>query len=429
MTDQNSVDKVVLGVRKIPMEAAEALQARIDELVGLTEAAGGEVVAVYQQERQAVNSALYLGKGKVSEIADCVGTTDANLVVFDGELSPAQLRNLSNQVGCRVIDRTQLILDIFALRARSKVGRLQVEMAQLEYLLPRLIGRGVQMSRLGGGIGTRGPGETKLEVDRRRIRDRMSHLRAQLKTARKKRMEQRKQRGANVPTVALVGYTNAGKTTVLSRWTADRGVIQVDTGDARMFDTLDPLARRVQAGSAGELVLLDTVGFVQGLPHLLVDAFRATLEEVVAADVIVHVLDATADTVGRAQTTYQVLREIGAADKPIVTFYNKLDQAVDTPLPDRDAVVTLYGSARTGDGMRNLYEAVDTVLGLDPVRVVMEGPQDSKTFWSDVARRGRVISAEPSESGTIRVTVEVGRRVAGELSTQAVQPVVDEVQP
>ncbi len=405
-------DRVILGVRKRASEQPQVLQERTDELRGLTEAAGGEVVRVFVQERQEPDGALYLGSGKVLEMAEAVEVDDVSLVIFDGELSPAQIRNLSDRMGCRVIDRTQLILDIFAQRAQSKVGRLQVEVAQLEYLLPRLTGRGVQMSRLGGGIGTRGPGETRLEVDRRRIRDRISHLKSHLRDAKSKRAEQRKRRVASVPTVALVGYTNAGKTTVLGRWMSDRGGGATAPGDARLFDTLDPLARRVRAGRTGELVLLDTVGFVQDLPHLLVDAFRATLEEVVAADVVVHVLDASVDTAARAETTYHVLRELGADGKPIITFYNKLDRVGQAPPPDRHAVVTVYGSARTGDGMAELYSAVDAVLGLDPVRVTLSGPQDSEAFWADVARQGRVISAEATEAGEMKVTLEMDRRQA-----------------
>lgn len=403
-------DRVILGVRKRKAERPEALEERNDELLGLVEAAGGEVVRVFVQDRPEPDTALYLGRGKVLEMAEAVQADNASLVVFDGELSPAQIRNLGDRMGCRVIDRTQIILDIFAQRAQSKVGRLQVEVAQLEYLLPRLSGRGAEMSRLGGGIGTRGPGETRLEVDRRRIRDRISNLKSQLKEVTAKRAEQRKKRLSSVPTVALVGYTNAGKTTVLGRWTHDRGGVVPEPGDARLFDTLDPLARRVRAGQSGALVLLDTVGFVQDLPHMLVDAFRATLEEVVAADAIVHVLDASADTITRAQTTYQVLRELGAEGKPIITFYNKLDRVRQAPPPDRHARVTLYGSAKTGEGMAELYSTVDTVLGLDPVRVTLSGPEDSETFWSDVARQGRVVSAEPSESGKMHVTVEMDRR-------------------
>lgn len=410
-TDQQN--NVVLGVRKRPTEDAEQLQNRVDELTGLCEAAGGQVIAVFSQERVESDTALYLGSGKILEMAEAVDREEADLVIFDGELSPAQLRNLEGRMICRVIDRTQLILDIFALRARSKVGRLQVEVAQLQYMLPRLTGRGAQMSRLGGGIGTRGPGETRLETDRRRIRQRISHLRAQLKAARDKRGVQRKQRMRSVPTVALVGYTNAGKTTVLQKWTSDRGTAQMNSGDARLFDTLDPLARRVKAGTAGELVVLDTVGFVQDLPHLLVDAFRATLEEVSAADAIVHVLDSTADSEVRARTTYQVLSEIGALGKPIITFYNKMDQCTVPPVPDREAVRTIYGSAFTGEGMDDLYRAVETVLELDPVRIVVEGPEDSKAFWTDVAKRGKVVSAEPAEQqGALRVTLEVERRFA-----------------
>ncbi|MDQ0189320.1 GTPase HflX [Alicyclobacillus cycloheptanicus] len=416
MANVEQYNKVVLGVRKRPMESDAHLQERIDELIGLCEAAGGQVVAVHAQERLEVDAALYLGRGKVAEIAQTVAAQEADLVIFDGELSPAQLRNLENQLNCRVIDRTQLILDIFALRARSKVGRLQVEVAQLTYLLPRLTGRGVEMSRLGGGIGTRGPGETRLEMDRRRIRQRMAHLRAQLKAARERRGVQRQRRLSSVPTVALVGYTNAGKTTLLQKWTSERGSSHVDSGHARLFDTLDPLARRVKAGAGSELVLLDTVGFVQELPHLLVDAFRATLEEVAAADVIVHVLDGATDPHERARTTYQVLSEIGALGKPIVTFYNKMDLCAAPPPPDREAAVTMYGSAATGEGLADLYQAVDRVLHLDPVRIVLEGPERSPSFWSDIARRGKVISAEPADAdGTMRVTVEIARRYAASL--------------
>ncbi|GMA48876.1 hypothetical protein GCM10025857_02330 [Alicyclobacillus contaminans] len=334
--------RIVLACRRSPQETDEQFITRRDECIGLCEAAGAAVVAVFQQTRSSIDGAWYLGSGKISEMARYIEEHEVELAVFDGELSPGQVRNLEHHLGCRVLDRTQLILDIFALRAKSREGRLQVEIAQLQYLLPRLTGRGAEMSRLGGGIGTRGPGETKLEMDRRRIRQRIQHLRQALAHVRAHRETARRQRAKSVPVVALVGYTNAGKSTVMRRWLTDCGGTSVEAGNDRLFDTLDPLARRVQVGSTGQAVLLDTVGFVQNLPHLLVESFRATLEEVLAADLVVHVVDGTAATLQRMETTYQVLSEIGALDKPIITLFNKMDAVGETPprIPGRWPVCT-----------------------------------------------------------------------------------------
>jgi GTP-binding protein HflX len=407
----SDVQKVILACRRHPGEREDAFHGRLEELVGLCEAAGGEVVQTFVQTRPDVDPGLYLGSGKVAEIAAAVDEFEADVVVFDRELSPGQVRNLEGRIGCRVIDRTQLILDIFALRARSREGRLQVEIAQLQYLLPRLTGRGAELSRLGGGIGTRGPGETKLETDRRRIRQRIDHLRQELKLLQKTRSTQRARRAKSVPVVALVGYTNAGKSTLLSRWTLDRGSKVEERGHDRLFDTLDPLARRVRCGSGEEMVLLDTVGFVQDLPHLLVEAFRATLEEVRAADLIVHVVDASTPTETRLTTTYQVLSEIGALDKPVITFFNKMDMAAVEPPPDLRAVLSIYGSAATGANVAVLYDAVERQLGLDDVQLVVRGPAET-VFSAEVAARSRVLDVQPVSDATVEATFAVSRRFA-----------------
>jgi GTP-binding protein HflX len=388
---------------------------RLHELLGLCQAGGADVVATFTQERNETHRGLYLGTGKILEVADAVAAEEVDLAVFDGELSPAQIRNLESRLAVRVIDRTQLILDIFATRAQTHEGRLQVEIAQLQYLLPRLTGRGIRMSRLGGGIGTRGPGETKLETDRRRIRERVSHLRGKLKAIRKQRTTQRRQRQSSMPVVALVGYTNAGKTTFLERWTRDKGGRTTDSGQERLFDTLQPVARRVRAGTTGALIVLDTVGFVQNLPHLLVESFRATLEEVNMADVIVQVVDSTGDVHRRLDTTYQVLREIGALDKPVITFFNKVDLnkasgGSDTPLPDTSAIASIFGSAKTGLGMTSLYDQVDKALGLDSVRVQVVGNAVSEDFWRTVLSMGKVVETESLPDDFVQLTLEMERR-------------------
>lgn len=410
---EGQINRIVLAVRKLPGEREERLQPRVEELVGLCEAAGGEVLQTLIQERPAPDRALYLGSGKIQEVAEAVQSENADMVICDGELSPGQIRNLENALNCRVLDRTQLILDIFALRARTKEGLLQVEIAQLQYLMPRLTGRGVEMSRLGGGIGTRGPGETKLETDRRRIRQRISHLRQELHQVQQVRHVQRMQRGKSTPVIALVGYTNAGKTTVMQRWTQDRGFGQALSGHARLFDTLDPLARRVKAPAGGEMVILDTVGFVQNLPHLLVDAFRATLEEVMSADLIVHVVDATDDPSVRLQTTYQVLSEIGALDKPVLTFFNKMDLANQPPAPDTRAVVSVFGSAQTGANIPRLYGEVERLLEIDEVSFIVRGTIDAPAFWKDTAGFGQVSSsAHDADTDEWEVTVIMPRRLS-----------------
>jgi GTP-binding protein HflX len=295
----------------------------LDELAGLAAAAGAVVVLRVLQERPKPDPATFLGSGKVAALAASCDELDVDVVIFDNELSPAQLRNLEDQLQRKVVDRTQLILDIFARRARTREGKLQVELAQLQYLMPRLVGSSDALSRLGGGIGTRGPGETKLETDRRRIRYRVSQLGKEIEAVRRRRGQLRERRHkASVPTVALVGYTNAGKTTLFNLLTGGDAV----ASDA-LFVTLDPLVRRVKLPDRRELLVSDTVGFIERLPHSLVAAFRATLEEVAEADLLLHVVDASSPDRERHISAVQtVLREVGAERVPAIEVFNKCDQ-------------------------------------------------------------------------------------------------------
>src|ERR687891_726765 len=295
----------------------------MEELAGLAEAAGATVVLKMIQERPTPDPATFIGSGKLDELAVECTRFAADVVIFDNELSPAQLRHIEERLDRKVVDRTQLILDIFARRARTREGKWQVELAQLKYLLPRLVGAGTALSRLGGGIGTRGPGETKLETDRRRIRVRIQAIQREIDQVRQRRSQLRDRRQKqSVPTVALVGYTNAGKTTLFNRLTHEHA----DASDA-LFVTLDPLVRQVRLPDSRELLVSDTVGFIDRLPHALVAAFRATLEEVAEAGLVVHVIDAAAvDRDRRMTAVRQVLGEVGARDVPMVEVYNKIDR-------------------------------------------------------------------------------------------------------
>ncbi|MEE8217614.1 MAG: GTPase HflX, partial [Vicinamibacteria bacterium] len=285
----------------------------LEELGLLSLSAGASVVGTMVQERARRDPATLIGRGKVEEVAKLADDADASVIVFDEELSPAQQRNVEEIVQVKTLDRTQLILDIFARRARTREGRLQVELAQLDYFLPRLVGKGVALSRLGGGIGTRGPGETKLETDRRRIRQRMQVLRRDIERVRRERLTRREARRRHeVPVVALVGYTNAGKSTLFNALSRGGAVVS-----DQLFMTLDPLVRRVPLGGGRQIMIVDTVGFIQKLPHVLVTAFRATLEEVVEADLLLHVVDASAhDLEERERAVGAVLDEIGAGERP-----------------------------------------------------------------------------------------------------------------
>ncbi len=350
------------GEEESPAAAAtdldfEAAQAEFHELA---RSAGAEIAATLVQRRGKPDAATLIGPGKVEELAAIVASSGANLVLFDHDLSPSQLRNLDDELPCRVIDRTQLILDIFARHARTREGHLQVELAQLEYQLPRLAGKGKAMSQLGGGIGTRGPGETKLETDRRRIRTRIDRLKAQLDTVRRNRRQQRQRREAvPVPTVALVGYTNAGKSTLFNALT-EAGVLE----SARMFATLDPKLRHLALPSRRKVLLSDTVGFIRNLPHTLVTSFRATLEEVERAELLLHVRDA-ASPMGDEQKAQveKVLAELDVSKTPTLQVLNKIDLLSEDARLELTGSGTLPVSAHTGEGLDALIAAIEDRIG------------------------------------------------------------------
>jgi GTP-binding protein HflX len=338
---------------------ADASLAEFSELV---ESAGAVVVAQVLQRRSRPDPATLIGAGKVEEIAGIAAANHAELVLFDHDLTPTQLRNLERLLPCTVLDRTQLILDIFARHARTREGQLQVELAQLEYMLPRLTGRGKSMSQLGGGIGTRGPGETQLETDRRRIQKRLVHLRGELESVRRIRGQQRQRReSAPVPTVALVGYTNAGKSTLFNRLTG-AGVLE----SSRMFATLDPKLRAVDLPSRRRILLSDTVGFIRNLPHTLVTSFRATLEEVERAEVLLHVRDASS-AYGDEQKAQveKVLGELGVLDKPRIEVLNKVDLLSEDERRGLELRGMVAVSAQTGVGLEALLAAIDESLVVD----------------------------------------------------------------
>lgn len=329
------------------------------ELAELVDTAGGEIVGELVQNRPAPDSGTYLGAGKLEELKNAVESLHADLVVFDDEMSPAQLRNVNEYLKVRVLDRSMLILDIFAMRARSGEGKLQVELAQLKYQLPRLHGWGLEMHRLGAGIGTRGPGETQLEIDRRHIRTRINYLEAELKEVKKHRELLRARRVKDgVITCALVGYTNSGKSTLLNRMT-DAGVFAED----KLFATLDTTSRSITLEDNRKIILIDTVGFIRKLPHYLVEAFKSTLEEAVTADFLLHVIDTSAaETDNQVTVVNNVLDEIGAGGKPVIKVYNKLD--LNPEYVPAQGGKQVFISARTGRGMKELMAAIaDTAPG------------------------------------------------------------------
>jgi GTPase len=384
----------------------------MDELGLLARSAGARVVGRVIQDRPRRDPATLIGRGKAEEVARLADETEADVLVFDDELSPAQQRNLEEAVGRKTLDRTQLILDIFARRARTREGRLQVELAQLDYMLPRLTGKGVLLSRLGGGIGTRGPGETKLETDRRRIRQRIANIRRDIEKVRRDRTTRRvgRQRGAT-PLVALVGYTNAGKSTLFTALTRAQTAVS-----DQLFMTLDPLVRRAPVGGGQEVLLADTVGFIQKLPHSLVAAFRATLEEITAADLLLHVMDASAEDLEEREAAVEaVLKEIGGQDRPRIVVLNKADATPEgraRSLQESRAGSVLV-SARTGDGLSMLKDAIATRLELRPRNVHLRfNRHDDARAIAAVYTSGRVIAHEV-RGDEVRIEAELPERLVG----------------
>jgi GTPase len=419
----SSANRVRVAIVRVTTNATRHVDpdAALEELAGLAEAAGAEVAATVTQDRPTPDPATLLGHGKVEELARTVEALEIDLVVVDNELSPGQTRNLEKVIARRVIDRTALILDIFALRARTREGQLQVELAQLKYLLPRLAGSSEALSRLGGGIGTRGPGETKLETDRRRLRARISALESEIAVVRRRRGYLRaRRRRIDAPTIALVGYTNAGKTTLFNRLTGATAL----ANDA-LFVTLDPVMRRLRLPDARQIVLADTVGFIDRLPHQLVAAFHATLEEVAAADLLLHVIDASApDRDRREEAVRTVLAEVGAAKVPMIDVMNKADRLQESA---RAAIVAgrpeaAIVSARDGEGIDVLIARMAKMLDMDGERVHMslDASQESdRRLIADLYRHARVLRHEDVD-GQVEIEADVPRRLLSRFGAVAV---------
>jgi GTP-binding protein HflX len=394
--------------RRIPLDYS------LEELERLAETAGARVLQKFRQQVRNVAPATLIGRGKVEEIQTAVRELEPDLVVVDEDLTPAQQRNLESTFQIRVIDRSQLILDIFAQRARSNDGKLQVELAQLEYLLPRLTRQWTHLSRLGGGIGTRGPGETQLEVDRRRIRERIAHLKRRLKTVERTRTLQRKERD-EVPfaTIALVGYTNAGKSTLMNALT--RAGVLVEN---KLFATLDPTIRSLRLPTGDKVMLVDTVGFINKIPHSLIEAFKSTLEEVKSADLLLHVVDmATPLFAEQIEVIEGVLQEIGAGDIPSVLVPNKIDMMDSVPiqpLQSRGGEGVCPISAVTGAGIDSLLASVGRILdqGKEPFRARFFSWQGK--LLSLLRERGKILE-ETYEGDQIHVTALVTPKLAGQM--------------
>ncbi len=381
----------------------------LDELRTLASSAGALIVGEFTQRRDRPEPATLIGKGKLEEIAGAAASVSADVILFDHDLSPSQQRNIESVVHTRVIDRTQLILDIFARHARTREGQLQVELAQLEYMLPRLAGRGVEMSQLGGGIGTRGPGETQLETDRRKIYRRVRHVKQQIENVRRIRAQQRQRReSVPVATVALVGYTNAGKSTLFNVLTNSK-VLE----SSRMFATLDPTIRGAELPSKRRVVFSDTVGFIRHLPHTLVSAFRATLEEVQRATLIMQVSDASSPVSSEQDAQVEsVLKELEADKKPRLRVMNKIDllppkqreSLRDSDLRDHDQII--HVSAAKGIGLTTLLERVDSMLEEDrPTRVRLRIPQKEGKMLAQLQAGARIYSRQ-YQDGVVEMEAE-----------------------
>ena len=375
----------------------ENVEESLDELAELADTAGAEAVGRVIQNRESMHPGTYIGSGKLDEVRELAAALQADGVICDDELTPAQLRGLEQELDLKVMDRTLVILDIFAQHATTSEGKLQVELAQLRYRLARLTGKGIAMSRLGGGIGTRGPGEKKLETDRRLIKSRIARLNRELKemqihrdTARKKRLNE------SVPVAAIVGYTNAGKSTLLNALTG-AGIL----AENKLFATLDPTTRRMELPSGQSILLTDTVGFIRKLPHHLVEAFKSTLEEARYADYILHVVDSVSPQMdAQMEAVYETLDRLGIAGRPVITLFNKRDLAAGSELPkDPNAVRTIGISAGTGAGLKELQEVLEEQLRNSRVQVEKLFPYAQAGDIQRIRRYGQVLEEEYREDG------------------------------
>ncbi len=408
-------EKVILVGLNCPIfkEDETSDEITLSELAALVETAGGEPLATVLQNRPAPDARTFIGEGKCEEVRALADAHEADLIIFDNELSPSQLRSLEELTGHTVLDRPALILDIFAQRARTGEGKLQVELAQYQYILPRLAGLGKAMSRLGGGIGTRGPGESKLESDRRHIRRRIDKLRSELEQVRQVRAVQRRQRKkTELPMVAIVGYTNAGKSTLLNQLTG----AGIEAND-RLFDTLDPTTRKRRISDTQEVLLSDTVGFIRKLPHHLVSAFKATLEELQYADLLLHVVDIS-DPLWESQaaTVEKVIGQLGAGEIPRVMVYNKADRCDILP---HFADGVLF-SARTGEGTEALLHAMEAALGRGKHVMQLLIPYSDGGVLDMLHREAEVRSVEYAEAGTL-VEAVVDDKTCGRMQKYKVE--------
>ena len=384
----------------------------LDELGDLVKTAGAEVVGKVIQNREAMHPGTYVGKGKIEEIKELLWELGATGIVCDDELSPAQLNNLTEMLATKVMDRTLVILDIFAGRASTSEGKIQVELAQLRYRQSQLTGAGRALSRLGGGIGTRGPGEKKLEMDRRLIRDRISQLNRELKDVKRHRELTREQRKRNkVPVVAIVGYTNAGKSTLLNTLTG-AGVLEED----QLFATLDPTTRNLKLPGGQEILLTDTVGFIRKLPHHLIDAFRSTLEEAKYADIILHVVDASNPQMDEQMfVVYETLQRLGVMNKPVITAFNKMDRVGEHLLVrDFQADKIVQISAKTGENLEDLFTAIEDKLREDKIHIVRVFPYAESSKVQLIRKYGELLSEEFKEDG-VHVEAYVPQEIYGRL--------------
>lgn len=387
----------------VGLQIKEDISYSMDELEGLAEADGIEVAGRIVQSLEKPNTATFIGKGKVEELAEMCRNMEIDVVIFDVELSGVQIRNLEDATGVRVIDRTILILDIFADRANSKEGKLQVELAQLQYRMPRLTGFGKSLSRLGGGIGTRGPGEKKLETDRRHIAGRIDDIKSELTRMRKTRVLQQSGRTkAQIPIVALMGYTNSGKSAIMNRLLSisDRDDKYVSSEDM-LFATLDTQHRKITFEQGSEFILIDTVGFVSKLPHGLVEAFKSTLEEVKFADLLIHVVDSSYEYYDfHMDVTDSVIRQIGAGNKEKIVVYNKIDVASERPV-DVSGSDALYISAKTGENIEQLTEKIKEKLFGERIETYLLIPYDRGDITSYLCENAQIISMTYEPEGTL----------------------------
>lgn len=411
MYEMEQIEETVI-LAGIDTGDGEAAERSLDELEELAKTAGAKVAGRLIQAREVAHPATYVGRGKLMELKELIWETDATGIICDDELTSAQLGNLEAELSCKVIDRTLLILDIFAARAASGEGKIQVELAQLRYRASRLTGLGRSLSRLGGGIGTRGPGEKKLEMDRRLIRERISRLKRELKDVEKHReliRTQRKQSGLKV--AALVGYTSAGKSSIENALT-DAGILE----DAMLFSTLDTTTRSLMLDNTQEILLTDTVGFIRKLPHHLVEAFKSTLEEAKYADIIIHVVDASNPQMDeQMHVVYETLRQLGAEGKPVVTLFNKQD-LLENPVRQKDfrADYSIPASAKTGQGMEELKKALLEIIRRDQIYIERLYDFSEAGKIQIIRSRGQLVSEEYVPEG-IAVKAYVPKDVYGRV--------------